>query len=127
MEKKSKKILVVDDNPINRLVPGLILRPFGYEVYEASDGSEVMGHLCAQPIDLVLLDLSMPEMTGPQALRLIRSLNDNRRALPVVAYTSIEGEGHVVELLGLGFDHVLAKPAKSTQLLQKLDAWLPKG
>ncbi len=121
---KSRKILVVDDNPVNRLVPGMILRPFGYQVYEATDGSQVMSHLCAHAIDLILLDLSMPEMTGPQALRLIRSLNDNRKALPVVAYTSIENEAHAQQVLEMGFDHVLAKPARSTQLLQMLDEWL---
>ena len=102
----------------------MILRPFGYQVYEATDGSEVMSHLCAHAIDLILLDLSMPEMTGPQALRLIRSLNDNRKALPVVAYTSIENEAHAQQVLEMGFDHVLAKPARSTQLLQMLDEWL---
>lgn len=122
----SRKILVVDDNPVNRLVPGMILRPFGYEVYEATDGSEVMSQLCAQQISLVLLDLSMPEMTGPQALRLIRSLNDKRKSLPVVAYTSVENDAHATELLAMGFDHVLAKPAKSTHLLEKLDEWLSK-
>lgn len=120
-----RKILVVDDNPVNRIIPGLILRPFGYSVYEAVDGSEVMTHLCAHQIDLVLLDLSMPEMTGPQALRLIRSLNDDRKALPVVAYTTIESEAHAEEIFAMGFDDVLAKPARSTLLLSKLDAWLP--
>ncbi len=125
--KNHRKILVVDDNPVNRLMPGMILRPFGYSVFEASDGSEVMSHLCAQAIDLVLLDLSMPEMTGPQALRLIRSLNDDRRSIPVVAYTTIEGEAHVHELLSLGFDHVLTKPARSTVLLEKLNEWLSKA
>lgn len=125
--KNHRKILVVDDNPVNRLIPGMILRPFGYSVFEASDGTEVMSCLCAQAIDLVLLDLSMPEMTGPQALRLIRSLNDDRRSIPVVAYTTIEGEAHVQELLSLGFDYVLTKPARSTVLLEKLNEWFSKA
>jgi CheY-like chemotaxis protein len=122
--KNTRKILVVDDTPVDRLVPGMILRPFGYEVYEAADGSEVMSQLCAQQISLVLLDLAMPEMTGQQALRLIRSLNDSRRSLPVVAYTTVENDAHATELLAMGFDHVLAKPARSTTLLQKIDKWL---
>lgn len=126
MTTTNKHILVVDDAPASRMIVGLILRPFGYTVHEASDGTQVMTQLCAHPIDLIFLDLDMPEMPGVQALRLIRSMHDDRRTLPVVAYTTVQGPEHVQSLMGMGFDHVCAKPVRSVDLLQQVEAWMRK-
>ena len=59
-----KAILVVDDNGINRLLPGLILRPFGWEVHEVDGGAAALEILKTVQVSCVLLDISMPEVSG---------------------------------------------------------------
>ena len=111
-----KKILVVDDVGINRLIPGMILRPFGYEVREVPNGEEAIVQLQSQDFDLVLLDLSMPGLTGGDVLA--AQAQNTRVNQPVfVAYTAVDSDEHAQKLLDMGFDQVLAKPAKTVQLL----------
>lgn len=112
-----KKILVVDDVGINRLIPGMILRPFGYEVIEASDGASAINLLSINAVDLVLLDLTMPGLTGVDVLASQIKSPITERPL-FVAYTSIESDEHAAYLLSVGFDRVLNKPAKTLILLK---------
>lgn len=116
---KSKSILVVDDNGINRLLPGLILRPFGWSVVEADGGLAALEILKTQKISCVLLDISMPDVSG------IDVLDDLRRdaqfdGLKIVAYTAYAQADDVSRLMGLGFDAVLIKPLTSIKLLEIL-------
>lgn len=115
----SKSILVVDDNGINRLLPGLILRPFGWEVYEADGGLAALKILKTIRISCVLLDISMPEVSGLDVLEGLR--HDSKfEALKVVAYTAYAQPQDVARLLSLGFDAVLIKPLTSVKLLNVL-------
>lgn len=119
--QKSKSILVVDDNGINRLLPGLILRPFGWDVYEADGGLAALEILDVVYIPYVLLDISMPEVSGLDVLEDLR--RDSRfESLKVVAYTGHAQPQDVVRLLSLGFDAVLIKPLTSVKLLDVLRA-----
>jgi two-component system, cell cycle response regulator DivK len=115
--QKSKTILVVDDNGINRLLPGLILRPFGWEVYEADGGKAALKILKKNNIDCLLLDISMPEISGLDVLEDVRG-DERFRSLKVVAYTAFAKPEDVVRLLALGFDAVLIKPLTSIKLLE---------
>lgn len=111
-----KKILVVDDVGINRLIPGMILRPFGYQVCEVSSGEEAIAQLQTTDFDLVLLDLSMSGLTGRDVLN--AQLQNAKSPCPLfVAYTTVASEAHEEQLLAMGFDRVLAKPAKTLNLL----------
>ncbi len=116
---KSKTILVVDDNGINRLLPGLILRPFGWEVYEVDGGCAAFEILKKINIDCVLLDLSMPEVGGLDVLKDLRA-NVNFHALKIVAYTGYVSPDDSYKLISLGFDAVLTKPLTSIKLLEVL-------
>ena len=113
---KSKSILVVDDNGINRLLPGLILRPFGWEVHEADGGLAALEILKTIHIACVLLDISMPEVSGLEVLEDLRR-DSKFEALKVVAYTAYAQPQDVARLLSLGFDAVLIKPLTSVKLL----------
>ena len=116
---KSKSILVVDDNGINRLLPGLILRPFGWEVYEADGGQAALEILKTIHIACVLLDISMPHVSGLEVLADLR--HDKKfKALKVVAYTAYAQLEDVDRLHSLGFDAVLLKPLTSVKLLDIL-------
>jgi two-component system sensor histidine kinase ChiS len=106
--KKLKSILVVDDNGINRLLPGLILRPFGWDVWEVDGGIAALEILKKINISCVLLDISMPDIGGLDVLRDIRR-DVKFQWLKVVAYTAYAEQEDVLRLLGLGFDAVLKK------------------
>ena len=111
--------MVVDDNGINRLLPGLILRPFGWDVHEADGGLAAIEILRTIHISCVLLDISMPEVGG---LDVLKDLRRDRKfeELKVVAYTAYAQSQDVAYLLGLGFDAVLIKPLTSSKLLDVL-------
>ena len=117
--QKYKSILVVDDNGINRLLPGLILRPFGWEVHEADGGLAALEILKTIHIACVLLDISMPEVSGLEVLEDLRR-DSKFEALKVVAYTAYAQPQDVARLLSLGFDAVLIKPLTSVKLLDVL-------
>jgi CheY-like chemotaxis protein len=111
-----KSILVVDDNGINRLLPGLILRPFGWHVLETDGGLSALEILKTNQISCVLLDISMPKVSGLDVLKALRS-NTQFDSLKVVAYTAYAQAEDVTRLLAIGFDAVLIKPLTSSKLL----------
>lgn len=117
--KKFKSILVVDDNGINRLLPGLILRPFGWTVYEVDGGLEALKALKDAEISCVLLDISLPDISGLDVLKVLRK-NPELQSVRIVAYTGYAQEKDVNYLLGLGFDAVIIKPLTSMKLLDVL-------
>lgn len=116
---KSKSILVVDDNGINRLIPGLILRPFGWTVYEAVGGLEALKTLKDIEISCVLLDISMPDISGLEVLKVLRK-SLKLQDMKIVAYTGYAQQKDINHLLSLGFDAVLIKPLTSMRLLKIL-------
>lgn len=111
--------MVVDDNGINRLLPGLILRPFGWAVYESERGEDALKILQHIQISCVLLDISMPKVSGLDVLVELR--RDPRfEHIKIVAYTAYAQQEDVLRLIGLGFDDVLIKPLTSAKLLNIL-------
>lgn len=82
------RILVVDDNPVNRELVRSILTQAGAEVSEASSGAEAVETASIFPYDAILMDLRMPEMDGPTATRAIRSAAGPNRSIPIIAFTA---------------------------------------
>lgn len=117
--KNIKSILVVDDNVISRLLPGLILRPFGWSVYESDGGLDALEKLKTLKVSSVLLDISMPHITGLDVLKNIRS-NKDYDELVIVAYTAFATDDDVSNFKKNGFDEVLIKPLTSRKLLELL-------
>jgi two-component system cell cycle response regulator DivK len=115
-----KSILVVDDNGINRLLPGLILRPFGWAVYESENGLDALEKLKTLDAACVLLDISMPDISGLEVLDDLRR-DDKFKNLKVVAYTAYATEEDISHLKSRGFDAVLIKPLTSRKLLEILN------
>lgn len=116
----SKSILVVDDNGINRLLPGLILRPFGWMVHESAGGQDALKQLEHLEVSGVLLDISMPEMSGLEVLDVLRK-NEKFSKLKIFAYTAFATEGDIRQLKNRGFDAILIKPLTSQQLINALN------
>jgi len=119
-----KKIAVVEDNPDNRLLVQVILDPF-YEVVEYETGFAALEGLAKAKPDLVLLDVSLPEMDGTEVLRRIRA-DEKLRDLPVIALTAHAMAGDREKFLSAGFDDYVTKPiVDETLLLDAIQRKLP--
>ena len=110
-----KKIAVVEDNPDNRLLVQVMLDPF-YEVVEYETGFDALAGLRKNKPDVVLLDISLPEMDGTEVLRRIRA-DETLRDLPVIALTANAMAGDREKYFAAGFDDYVAKPIVDEALL----------
>ncbi len=120
-----KRILVVDDDRINRLFLQTLLSQDGHIVDIAVNGEEALKALGNNPVDLVLLDLHMPVMDGFETARRIRTLADAKRAnIPIVALTADVTEEAAAHCLRSGFDEVVTKPVTAERLESLLLAHL---
>jgi DNA-binding response OmpR family regulator len=120
---KRAQVLVVDDDPdIRGLVKELLERQ-GYTVAEASNGKEALRALYSTPPDVVLLDVSMPELDGWQTLERIRDLSD----VPVAMLTARAAELEKVRGLKAGADDYITKPFGRQELLARVEAMLRRA
>ncbi|WP_375447707.1 PAS domain S-box protein [uncultured Fibrella sp.] len=120
-----KRILVTDDNEMNRLVASTILLNYGAIIEEAHNGLEALEQLQQQPFDLVLMDVQMPVMDGVEATRAIRTSISEE--LPVIALTAFALKGDCEKLLATGMSDYLSKPFEETQLLAVVAKWLARA
>jgi CheY-like chemotaxis protein len=119
-----RKILVVDDNKMNRLVAKTILSNYGAVVTEAVNGSEAIEMLLNADIEVVLMDIQMPVMGGVEATRIIR---DNiSKSLPVIALTANAIKGDNEKYIEGGMSAYLSKPFKEMDLLNIVASWVNK-
>jgi len=110
-----KRIAVVEDNPDNRLLVRVILEPL-YQVTEYENGFAALEGLPREKPDLVLLDVSLPEMDGTEVLRRLRA-DPCLRELPVLALTAHAMAGDREKYLAAGFDDYVSKPIIDERLL----------
>ena len=119
------KILIVDDNP-KYLADALPM--YGYEVSVATDGIQALKILSKSPdsINLVLLDVMMPNMNGWDTLKAIRS-NEKTKTLPVIMITAVSEEQKIVSGLKIGADDYIVKPFVLPNLLARIEAVLRRS
>lgn len=117
-----KKILVVDDESMNRDVIGKILHKEGYAVLEAINGKEALDILAVEKIDLVLMDLMMPVMDGFEAIALIREHSYD--SLPLIALTALNDSETELRVLALGADDCITKPFELSMLVKSVKSAL---
>ena len=119
------RLLVVDDNKVNRLLLARSLELQGHSVASAENGRVALEMLRREAFDLVLLDMEMPEMDGFQVLEQL--VNDRQlRDLPVIVTSSLEGIDNVVRCIELGAEDYLAKPVNPVLLKARIGASLEK-
>jgi two-component system, cell cycle response regulator DivK len=109
------RIALVEDNPDNRLLVRAILQD-SCDLHEYESGSDALAGLRSAPVDLVLLDVSLPVMDGTEVLRHIRA-DAALRGLPVIALTAHAMTGDREKYLGMGFDAYVSKPIVDEQIL----------
>ncbi len=110
-----RRIAVVEDNPDNRLLLQALLVDL-YRIDEYEDGPAALIGMALTPPDLVLLDISLPEMDGPEVLRRLRAHPALRR-LPVIALTAHAMTGDREKFLAMGFDGYVTKPILDEEVL----------
>jgi class 3 adenylate cyclase len=117
--------LVVDDNRVNRLLLGRALEQLGHTVTFAENGRQGLDALRQRPVDLVLLDIEMPEMDGYQVLETLRS-DPHLRDIPVVMMSSVEEVDSVARCIEMGAEDYLFKPVNPVLLRARVGASLEK-
>ena len=116
------RLLVADDNEVNRLVASATLEALGAQVTLASDGLQVLGQLERGGFDAVLMDLNMPQMDGFEATRRLRELERERGALrlPVIAMTAMGPSEEAARMRAAGLDGYVGKPIQTVLLVREL-------
>jgi signal transduction histidine kinase/ActR/RegA family two-component response regulator len=112
------RVLAVDDNPTNLTVARALLESLGCTVLAAGGGAAALDIAGGEPLDLVLMDIQMPEMDGYETLSRLRALPAPVGALPVVALTANAMAGERERLLAAGFDDYLSKPLSPAALVR---------
>jgi CheY-like chemotaxis protein len=117
------KVLVAEDNPINRELLRELLENRGYAVVEACDGQEALRMVDETQPDILLLDIDMPVLDGYAVARKIRE-NPGLTPLPILAITAYAMQGDREKILHSGFDGYLSKPVNAHALADELDRLL---
>ncbi|MBP6544483.1 MAG: response regulator [Piscinibacter sp.] len=123
------RVLLVEDNPVNRMIASEMLRRLGLQVEEAENGLLALEALRRQPADLVLMDLQMPVLDGLATAERIRrgDAGDAVRQVPIVAVTANALQEDVAACENAGMDGHLAKPFTPRELATCIAPWLPEA
>jgi CheY-like chemotaxis protein len=119
------RVLLVEDNAVNRRMARILLEQLGCRVDEAADGREAVERAATGQHDLVLMDVSMPEMDGFEATLEIRRREGDRHRAPIIAMTALAMRGDRERCLAAGMDDHLPKPVKRQTLAAMLGRFLP--
>lgn len=125
MPDRRGHILVVDDNRLNRMKLAHGLQQEGYTSAMAEDGRQALEMIQAQPFDLVLLDILMPEMDGYQVLEAMKG-DSKLRDIPVIVISALDEMESVVKGIKLGAEDYLPKPFDPVLLKARISACLEK-
>ena len=119
-----KRILLVEDNPVNQSVIEAMLRSLGLDVSVAHDGLQAVEQVRQQPFAAVLMDCRLPQVDGYEATRRIRLLPACGQ-LPIIALTANALQGDRERCMAAGMNDYLSKPFRRTELQRVLQRWLP--
>jgi DNA-binding response OmpR family regulator len=123
MKGSKSRVLVVDDNELNRDVLRRQLEREGYEVVTAAEGLGALALIDSQSFDLLLLDIMMPGLTGIELLKIVRAAHPAHE-LPVIMATARDTSEDRVEALSLGANDYFTKPIDYPALLARMQSHL---
>jgi signal transduction histidine kinase len=110
------KILVADDNAVNRMVLSRLLEKDGHSVVSVSNGREAVDYIIHHEVDAVLMDIQMPELDGIAATEQIRNFNSEKSTTPIIAITANTSSEAIERMLKSGMNNYVAKPFKYEDL-----------
>lgn len=117
---KGKKILVADDHEVNFTIANEILKIWGADVYYAKDGEEAINMVIEKELDLVLMDMQMPNIDGIEATKMIRMLDESKSIIPIVAMTAAALPEERERCLQSGMNDYISKPYSTEKLYEIL-------
>jgi CheY-like chemotaxis protein len=122
----SGTVLLVEDNPVNRVIAVEMLQSLDLDTIEAEHGAQALDKLARHPVELVLMDCQMPVMDGYVATQCIRQREAELGLprVPIIALTANAFDEDIAQALAAGMDAHLAKPYTRAQLREVLAAWM---
>ena len=121
-----KTILLVEDNEDNRIIYSTVLRHVGYDVVEAEDGAQALSLARSMRPDLILMDISIPQVDGWEATRILRG-DPATSAIPIIALTAHALAHDRQRAAEGGFTAYLAKPIEPRAVVAEVQRWLGSG
>lgn len=121
-----KKILVVEDNPANMRVIGMVLRSRGYILLEATDGEEALVVAREGQPDLIVMDIQLPKMDGLEVTRRLRQTPQFKKT-PIIALTASAMEGDRDKIIAAGCDEYVSKPVNTRRFPELVAEMLKRG
>jgi excisionase family DNA binding protein len=118
--RKKLRILVADDNQINRKLTKSLLEKFGYEVQTVDNGRQAVALVQSEKFDVILMDIQMPILGGIEATQEIRNL-PTKNKIPIIALTANALEGDREEYLAQGLNSYVSKPIAISELLNAIE------
>ena len=119
---RTLNVLIVEDNDLNQQILSAIVGGFGHRIDIAENGKVAVDMHSAGSYDLILMDVRMPEMSGPEATRLIRKMAGEKSQVPIIALTADLMSEHQREYLEAGMNAVSPKPVEPAELTATIDA-----
>ena len=114
------KVLVVDDSKTIRMIVKKAFKPFKCEIVEAGDGKEGLEMAAGEKPGLIVLDITMPVMTGVEMLEQLRA-DPELAATPVIMLTAESGKENVMKILKMGVKDYMVKPFKGQDLIERVN------
>jgi len=113
------RILLAEDQPINRKIVIGLLKRYDWEIISAENGEEAIAKFSSEPFDLILMDVQMPKIDGFDATRQIRQLEEiSGNRIPIIAMTAHAMKGDKEKCLDSGMDYYITKPVDSKELIE---------
>lgn len=122
----AKKILIVEDNPNNRLLIRDILAHHSYEIFEAVNGAEGVKAAKEKMPDLIFMDIQMPVMNGLEAIKILKA-DPSTKQIKIIALTSFAMQGDREKILAAGANEYLSKPFDTRKLPGIVERVLGEG
>ena len=119
----SKTILIVEDNELNMKFLNDLLQANGYGTIQTMDGRDVIGLAREHQPDLILMDIQLPEISGLEITRMLKTDNDLKN-IPVVAVTAFAMKGDEERILEGGCEGYIAKPISIPKFLETISSFL---
>lgn len=120
---QGRKILITDDNDLNRLVASILLLDFGATVMVAENGLMALDMIANDQFDVVLMDIQMPIMNGYETTRRLREMGNQ---IPIIALTASAIKGEREKCIAAGMNDYITKPIDEETFLKTIDKWINK-
>ncbi|MEF1292009.1 response regulator, partial [Vibrio sp. M260118] len=121
---EGKRILIADDNTSMRQLTSILLNKQGYQVSQAGDGKEVLSILDNEQIDLIIMDLEMPQLDGLETTATIRQSDQSYADIPIIGHTGDNRQETLSKIEFVGMNGYLIKPVDKDKLLDKLSDYI---